>query len=377
MQNDYLRYDLNTSMTQFVEHQGGSTRLKNAIKGAEMTEKLPHKTIGDYYSDSRPPEILYARLPNIGKGTIRELVGLLDSFKSTSKLKIPQPLGVHEANLNILNESITNIISSKGCSVRLTNAIRGANLDGIIPHQTLKEYIEDSSALEKYQHLPNIGKKTLIELKKVIASATSERLLGPANPSRQDNNGDGSISSDPTNKLDESSWSTSIERLGSECKESKHYLQITAKALSLHWPLSLNIVQIRDFYQLTLDELRQYLKGYVHDTTQEFAEYSVLKIFSHLAVNHGDIVHSGIPESHFENILTVLTARERDILKRRYAIGMPQETLERIGIQLGVSRERVRQIEALAKTKTRGQVNHVERLRCCSTTIKIELPRFY
>lgn len=66
-----------------------------------------------------------------------------------------------------------------------------------------------------------------------------------------------------------------------------------------------------------------------------------------------------------DRMLATLDARERCILRQRYGLddrGQPQ-TLEQIGRRLGVSKERIRQLEARAMTKLRGGFEaDVERL---------------
>ena len=53
-------------------------------------------------------------------------------------------------------------------------------------------------------------------------------------------------------------------------------------------------------------------------------------------------------------VLKVLTARERDIIKLRYGLGGGRErTLEEIGTKLGITRERIRQIQMVALKKMR------------------------
>lgn len=56
-----------------------------------------------------------------------------------------------------------------------------------------------------------------------------------------------------------------------------------------------------------------------------------------------------------QNILNTLTEREQLIIKNRFGIGMNRaKTLDEIGKELGISRERVRQIEAVALKKLRN-----------------------
>ena len=59
-----------------------------------------------------------------------------------------------------------------------------------------------------------------------------------------------------------------------------------------------------------------------------------------------------MPGNEIEEVLETLTYREREILKLRFGIGdgFPY-TLEQVGLIFGVTRERVRQIEAKAFDK--------------------------
>jgi RNA polymerase primary sigma factor len=54
-------------------------------------------------------------------------------------------------------------------------------------------------------------------------------------------------------------------------------------------------------------------------------------------------------------LLNILSERERSIIKLRYGLeGGEKETLESIGAKYGVTRERIRQIEAKALSKLRN-----------------------
>ncbi|MDX6725443.1 MAG: polymerase primary sigma factor [Baekduia sp.] len=64
-----------------------------------------------------------------------------------------------------------------------------------------------------------------------------------------------------------------------------------------------------------------------------------------------------VPRRHaaslLEEVLPTLTARERTILRRHYGLDGPEQTLREIAVTLGVSPERVRQIEQGALEKLR------------------------
>ena len=58
--------------------------------------------------------------------------------------------------------------------------------------------------------------------------------------------------------------------------------------------------------------------------------------------------------------LATLTPREEDILRKFFGIGVPEKTLEEIGDELGLTRERVRQIKEKAVRKLNtGQRSHI------------------
>jgi RNA polymerase sigma factor (sigma-70 family) len=55
--------------------------------------------------------------------------------------------------------------------------------------------------------------------------------------------------------------------------------------------------------------------------------------------------------SDLEDVMRILAPRERDILLRAYGIGCPEKTLEEIGDEFSLTRERVRQIKEKAIRK--------------------------
>jgi len=62
-------------------------------------------------------------------------------------------------------------------------------------------------------------------------------------------------------------------------------------------------------------------------------------------------------ENLLQDLFLVLTEKESGVIKRRFALlGQPKQTLEKIGRQFKVTRERIRQIESIALAKLRRTV---------------------
>ena len=63
-------------------------------------------------------------------------------------------------------------------------------------------------------------------------------------------------------------------------------------------------------------------------------------------------------EHLIQTLMKVLSTREADVIKKRYGIGIGKEmTLEQIGLEYGVTRERIRQIESTALRKLKIKLN--------------------
>jgi RNA polymerase primary sigma factor len=64
---------------------------------------------------------------------------------------------------------------------------------------------------------------------------------------------------------------------------------------------------------------------------------------------------------HLEGLLDALSQREQQVLRMRFGLGHTREhTLEEVGRELSLTRERIRQIERAALDKLRARSEHVE-----------------
>lgn len=69
----------------------------------------------------------------------------------------------------------------------------------------------------------------------------------------------------------------------------------------------------------------------------------------------------GAVQKYIATLMNKLDKRHREVIKRRFGIGCERETLESVGDLLGVSKERIRQIETIAMNKMRDSVTSTDR----------------
>lgn len=110
----------------------------------------------------------------------------------------------------------------------------------------------------------------------------------------------------------------------------------------------IRVKSVSDLGKLTLDDL-------LH--TQNFGRKSVADLLSTLkgalqagpleSVADDKVVYSTLLEA-INTSLFKYPERDQDILRRRMGLGCPQETLQELGERYGITRERIRQIEAKA-----------------------------
>jgi len=117
--------------------------------------------------------------------------------------------------------------------------------------------------------------------------------------------------------------------------------------------------EIAEFTNLTIDKVKQALeaqkepismdKPVDHDDKTILAEYIV-----DTENNPLEYTRSQVLKERLEEVLLTLSKRERKILEYRFGLnGHPPKTLEEVGAIFGITRERVRQIEAKAIKRLR------------------------
>lgn len=118
--------------------------------------------------------------------------------------------------------------------------------------------------------------------------------------------------------------------------------------------------QIAEAANIDLDEVT-HLLGLIEqpvsldESFDDEARYSLADTLRNPALAHPDSQH--LPNEELQQALDVLSPRERAVITLRFGIGEGQSyTLREVGKTLGISRERVRQIEATALKKLRANI---------------------
>lgn len=119
-------------------------------------------------------------------------------------------------------------------------------------------------------------------------------------------------------------------------EELAEELKVTAKQIAAWKAMSLEPLSLSEPMNLDGETLGDSLEDELSDELEEYAAANQLRVL-------------------LEKILWQLTEREAAVIRRRFGIdGLPPMTLEQIGEDFGVTRERIRQIEA----KTMSKLQH-------------------
>lgn len=291
------------SLLALVELNDVSVRLRNSISCAHTAGKLPFKSVGDYLdSGGDASAIMMRSIRNFGRKTARELHWLVIAHCEADIATRPCPsagerIAAKRAELMALFETDTlaALAADAILSTRLANVLVDA------PFATMRF----SEAIESFQQtamvmlrLPNCGRKSVNEFREFCMQQIRFRL----------------------------------HQAGYD-----------------------------DIEALTALLLSNRPQSDAQNLNNEVATEQPVTI----PVDFSASASLGTPEHHqlaerLEWLLAELDPRARLVLQRRNGIGQPErETLEEIGDDLGVTRERIRQIEAKALRRLRVRVRRV------------------
>lgn len=291
---------------------------------------------------------------------------------------------------------IKDLVAESECSVRLRNAI-GCAKD--LPVETVADYMRDpeQARIDFQRHVKNLGRKSVSELHELVVEAFSSRGSGFENSVPL-----GSSTEEPEDSAERQRVYEAAQRLfqgllfPDEILDRYPSVRLKNLLLSTH---SENPVPFSEFLSAfgetlhhlgdqkncgrkSLQELERITDDIVTERvkalgiSEEFIpivrqvlEQRLLRkeelaaVLALEAVDLSALTKLGPAEvwgasisQIMPRVLVELTAREQEVVKRRYALdGGEPETLERISGDHGVTRERIRQIEAKALRKMRNK----------------------
>ncbi len=283
------------SILELVETSNTSVRLNNCIVAASNTGTLPFETVGQYIDagDNAAP-LMKGAVRNFGKKTARELQKLIED-SAEDKLAL-RPSATKES---IVKEQLLSFFANESVKQAIVGEVFSARLEAALKSDnlcslTMRDFIDSfDRSLAQMRLKGNFGNASAEELRAFILEHISRRLAS----------------------------------LGCQ-----HTLVLA------NWLIG----SIPPGLQNALDQF---------DATLEDFEPALSNAQGDIAVEHGSLFE------RLEWLLAELEPRSKMILRRRNGIGQQlPETLEEIGVTEGVTRERIRQIEAKALKRIRKRI---------------------
>ncbi|SHK65124.1 Sigma-70, region 4 [Marinobacter antarcticus] len=339
------------NILDILEFEPVSNRLRNALNRAYQRGDMPCDTVLEYSKTKDETIQRLHRLPSIGQKTINELIGLLDKYSQD----LPETTSPASAELSIPDAlksvSIVTFIRSINCSVRLENALTSS----IERHEFRAETLGDldgksvhvlKSELHRVQ---NLGRKSVEEFLDLLSTMSPDSAKGIDSQM-----GDKAGVHPQSNTVD---WASDYLRL----LEKERYGDITVAEIVRKTPgrskseeKLLKIID-QEYTDTPLSEVLASSGGELDEISRTLIKDEKLSPqLASLIMNFYRFLSSKnnqkfSHEEYFANDFSGLNEKESKVLLSRF--GTDKLTLEQLGKELGVTRERIRQIESKALTK--------------------------
>ncbi len=287
-----------------------------------------------------------------------------------------------EETQGVLQTSILDVIENSDVSVRLHNAIRAAAQHGGLPFETVGEYLEAGpSAASKFMRLQNLGLKSARELDILVQAfaAGGDNLVRAPMPSIEESDEERVRRlllwqfSGLTFPSVISEYPTSV-RLRNALASNPELKRPYSEFLDNPNPVLAEIFRLQNLGRTSTEELRKLIPEITSKLLQASGlsevdsltavalilgrhrvEPDILLRLEAAATEHGVITEADLSAERTNNSLAMVVSallaevseRSKAVVERRYGIGREHsETLEEIGFSYGITRERIRQIEA-------------------------------
>lgn len=368
-------------LLNFLAEKRASNRLYNAIEKAQMRGELQYTSVEEI-ADNLPRALDHvASLRAIGMTSVRELERLIaqygESDFNTAESKVQYSLfeTEHEAaqlrGVRYLHNDIDLFLRDVDASPRLTNAVANALKSGYLPYRTAAEAIKDYPlSVRKIAKFRNIGQKSLDELEaifrqysSIVSSASSESYDAQA-----EDTSDPQLPTCATvrqivvaansttrlrNALELTSFGDDPVTKFSECKydwlnELKNTKRAGSKTLAEFVSICTRYSDYLPNTTSAKDNGSVARRSYVEPP--DYAIATSLREAREMSSSSRDFNHAVL------GWLNALKERQARIIKQRYGLIGRVRTLDDLGREEGVTRERIRQIESKALKKLRNRL---------------------
>ncbi|TIP92994.1 MAG: hypothetical protein E5X58_13110 [Mesorhizobium sp.] len=288
--------------------------------------------------------------------------------------------------------TLVDLVQENDVSVRLGNALSVADKAGNLPYPTIGDYLDAGSlAQTRMLHdVRNFGRKSAQELEALIQDECASYGIDPSSRTRTSAAASESERSDLISLFD----GDTIGAIGSEEVLSTRLESVLSRppfkdmafpdAMENFLNTTHRIAQTRNCGRKSVKEFRRMCERHIHRRLTEEGIAGQERLISLIIDKEGGadehslntapdtlVLGQQVTPKHdrladrLEWLLSQLDLRASAILRRRNGIGQGgRETLEQIGADYGVTRERIRQIEAKSLRKLRAQIrrNPIEQL---------------
>lgn len=318
----------------------------------------------------------------------------MEHFES-SALNPVAPASPEDASWDALTAaraiSIAELVAKGPASVRLSNTIACASSEGRIPCPTIGDYLDAGSAAPVLfmRALRNFGRRTAYELDALVnkyaeevsrggGSCISERESQRANSAEQETRLTALVA-----RIESLTYADAMKGQAPSARLANLLVNHNLGTLSIIGLLTdsaasrASLTQLPNFGRTSFQELEALCraaairalakdcedpKSLLDDCALLFNTSIADPQFQALAQQIAEILQAQPPQDRdldtlLEWAMSSLPERELEVVIRRYGFdGEPAETLEEISAGYGVTRERVRQLEAKAIRRLRGKL---------------------
>jgi len=361
---------LEQTLLEFILDKPVSVRLRNVITIAAQKSDPPFKTIGEYLRAGASAQDRIGELKNAGRKTAHEFNRLVytnyeNGFKGDHRFYREQKhtnITTQEPREeNLLETPITEILKKYNPSFKLQNFFDG-QLQIELPYQKLGEYLaKGENASEEIKCFKSVGNKTVAEIDSIINNFCEENGIDKHSillNQKKD------VAASRTDGISETILNKSILTLINSVQCSARLKNCIIKNFDhIDFPYK----TIKDYIQCGVNAKNMIL---IFKNTGKKSALEIDRIITEYIESRNDENKDNEQGPRYISELIIylldeLTKKEADIISLRYGLNNKgKETLEEIGIQFGVTRERIRQLESKAMKKLslkcyKNQIKHL------------------